>query len=202
MSENFTFRPKSSANQVKLVNQLERQFHTITQLLYTTNVPGALLDRQVLPYIADDVIFKDPWQEGGDKKLYRIGMKGFHNMFHFTFDTFQLNVKLNDDGTTGRCIVDGIMNLQQFSWIYTYPLRSIFVYEFRLLNTDNIDDPKFEIFRHEEMWSFADMIDGIPGIGWMYKNLFRRSFGYFFVALSALSCVVHDRFIQTTKKRE
>ncbi|CAF0981813.1 unnamed protein product [Adineta ricciae] len=202
MSENFTFRPKSSANQAKLVNQLERQFHTITQLLYTTNVPGALLDRQVLPYIADDVIFKDPWQEGGDKKLYRIGMKGFHNMFHFTFDTFQLNVKLNDDGTTGRCIVDGIMNLQQFSWIYTYPLRSIFVYEFRLLNTDNIDDPKFEIFRHEEMWSFADMIDGIPGIGWMYKNLFRRSFGYFFVALSALSCVVHDRFIQTAKKRE
>ena len=73
-------------------------------------------------------------------------------MFHFTFDTFQLHVKLNDDGTTCRCIVDGIMNLQQFSWIYTYPLRSIFVYEFRLLNTDNIDDPKFEIFRHEEMW--------------------------------------------------
>lgn len=76
MSENFTFRPKSSANQVKLINQLERQFHTITQLLYTTNVPGALLDRQVLPYIADDVIFKDPWQEGGNKQLYRIGMKG------------------------------------------------------------------------------------------------------------------------------
>ncbi len=77
---------------------------------------------------------------------------GFHNMFYFTFDTFQLNVKLNDDGMTGRCIVDGIMNLQQFSWIYTYPLRSIFVYEFRLLNSQNVDEPQFEIFRHEEMW--------------------------------------------------
>ena len=52
---------------------------------------------------------------------------------------------------TGRCIVDGIMNLQQFSWIYTYPLRSIFVYEFRLLSP-NTDEPQFEIFRHEEMW--------------------------------------------------
>jgi hypothetical protein len=77
---------------------------------------------------------------------------GFHNMFYFTFDTFQLNVKLNDDEITGRCIVDGIMNLQQFSWIYTYPLRSIFVYDFRLLNNQNSDDPQFEIFRHEEMW--------------------------------------------------
>ncbi|UJR15820.1 hypothetical protein I4U23_002749 [Adineta vaga] len=202
MSETLTFRSKSAANQAKLISQLERQFDTITQLLYTTNIPSPVLDRQVLPYIADDIIFKDPWQEGGNKQLYRIGMKGFHNIFHFTFDTFQLNVKLNEDGMTGRCIVDGIMNLQQFSWIYTYPLRSIFVYEFRLLNCQNIDEPQFEIFRHEEMWSFADMIDGIPGVGWMYKNLFRRSFGYFFVAVSALSCVIHDRFIQTNKKKQ
>ena len=110
-------------------------------------------------------------------------------------------MKLNDDGLTGRCIVDGIMNLQQFSWIYTYPLRSIFVYEFRLTNTENPDDLKFEIFRHEEMWSFADMIDAIPGVGWAYKNLFRRSFGYFFVGVSALSCMIHNKFVNTTKKK-
>lgn len=127
---------------------------------------------------------------------------GFHNMFYFTFDTFQLNVKMNDDGLTGRCIVDGIMNLQQFSWIYTYPLRSIFVYEFRLLNTDNPNDIKFEIYRHEEMWSFADMIDAIPGVGWVYKNLFRRSFGYLFVGVSALTCIIHDRFANTLKKKD
>jgi hypothetical protein len=152
MSENFITRSKSPATQTKLISQLERQFNTITQLLYTTSVPGALLDRQVLPYIANDVVFKDPWQEGGSKQLYRIGMKGFHNMFYFTFDTFQLNIKLNDDDMTGRCIVDGIMNLQQFSWIYTYPLRTIVVYDFRLLNNQNSDEPQFEIFRHEEMW--------------------------------------------------
>jgi hypothetical protein len=86
-------------------------------------------------------------------------------MFHFTFDILQLHVKLNDDGVTGRCIVDGIMNLQQFAWIYTYPLRSIFVYEFRLLNTQNGDDPQFEIFRHEEMW-------------FVHPTLFSRSFNH------------------------
>jgi hypothetical protein len=76
MSESLPIRSRNSANQTKLISQLERQFHTITQLLYTTSVPGALLERQVLPYIANDIVFKDPWQEGGSKELYRIGMKG------------------------------------------------------------------------------------------------------------------------------
>jgi hypothetical protein len=152
MSDILLLRSKNPTIQSKFINQLEREFTTIVQLLYTTSVPSALLERQVLPYIAKNIIFKDPWQEGCGKELYRIGMKGFHNMFHFTFDAFQLNIKLNNDGKTGRCIVDGIMNLQQFSWIYTYPLRSILVYEFRLLNNQNSDEPQFEIFRHEEMW--------------------------------------------------
>jgi hypothetical protein len=152
MSDILLLRSKNPTIQSKFINQLEREFTTIVQLLYTTSVPSALLERQVLPYIAKNIIFKDPWQEGCGKELYRIGMKGFHNMFHFTFDAFQLNIKLNNDGKTGRCIVDGIMNLQQFSWIYTYPLRSILVFEFRLLNNQTIDEPQFEIFRHEEMW--------------------------------------------------
>ena len=76
MSEGLGTSWQSSANRTKLIQQLERQFHTITQLLYTTSVPGAALDQLVLPYIADDVVFKDPWQEGGNKQLYRIGMKG------------------------------------------------------------------------------------------------------------------------------
>jgi hypothetical protein len=46
------------------------------------------------------------------------------------------------------------------------------------------------------------MIDGIPAVGWLYKNIFRRGFGYFFVGLSAVSCVIHDRFIQTSKKKQ
>ena len=58
------------------ISALENRFRIITDLLYTTSVPGDILEQKVLPFIADDVIFKDPWQEGGNKKLYRIGMKG------------------------------------------------------------------------------------------------------------------------------
>ena len=219
MSDISSFRSKNPNIQSKFINQLEREFSTIVQLLYTTNVPGPVLDRQVLPYITEKITFKNPWQEAVGKEFYRLGMKGLHNFFHYTFDTFQLNVKLNDDGRTGRCIVDGIMNLRQFSWIYTYPLRSILIFEFRLLNNFTVNEPQFEIFRHEEMWfvpflitfllirmshfrSFSDMIDAIPGVGWMYKNFFRRGFGYFFVGMSALSCLLHDRIIQSMKKKE
>lgn len=78
---------------------------------------------------------------------------GFHNMMHFDWETYQIGVKLNaPDGATGRCIVDGMMWLKQFSWIYTFPLRSIIVYDFRVLQADGPDGPKFEIFRQEEMW--------------------------------------------------
>ena len=162
MSDILLFRSKNPTIHSKFVSQLEGEFSTIVQLLYTSNVPGPLLDRQVLPYVSKNIIFKDPWQENSGKELYRLGMKGFHNMFHFTFDTFQTNVKLNDDGKTGRCIVDGIMNLKQFSWIYTYPLRSILIFEFRLLNNQTVDEPLFEIFRHEEMWC---VISPLPILG-------------------------------------
>jgi hypothetical protein len=46
------------------------------------------------------------------------------------------------------------------------------------------------------------MIDAIPGIGWFYKNIFRRGFGYFFVGISALSCFLHDSLVQSMKKKE
>lgn len=58
------------------ISALENQFRIITDLLYTTSVPNEILEQKVLPFIADEIIFKDPWQEGGNKNLYRIGMKG------------------------------------------------------------------------------------------------------------------------------
>ena len=66
--------------------------------------------------------------------------------------------------------------------------------------SDVLDD-LWEIHR-VHFRSFGDMIDAIPGIGWMYKNLFRRGFAYFFVGISALSCSLHDSLIQSMKKKE
>jgi hypothetical protein len=59
-----------------LIQKLEKKFAQINNLLYTTSVPNDELETKVLPFIADDVIFKDPWQEGGNKNFYQIGMKG------------------------------------------------------------------------------------------------------------------------------
>jgi len=191
----------NSSDKAALIHLLEQKFATINELLYTTSVSCDELEEKVLPYIADDVVFKDPWQEGGDKKLYGIGMKGFHNMLNFTFDTYQVGVRLNDDSATGRCIVDGMMNLRQFSWIYTFPLRTVIIYDFRLLDSPTLDGPQFEIFHQEEMWSYADMIDGIPGVSWVYTNLFRPAFGHLFVGVSYLSCVVKDFLADMSKKR-
>lgn len=157
MSDISSFRSKNSTIQSKFINQLEREFSNLVQLLYTSSVPGPLLERQVVPYLAKNIHFKGPLQENNGKELYRVSIKGFHNLLHFTFDTFQLNIKLNDDGRTGRCIVDGIINIKQFSWLYTYPLRTMLVFEFRLLNNQTIDEPQFEIFRHEEMWFVSSM---------------------------------------------
>ncbi len=74
-------------------------------------------------------------------------------MCHFTFDILQIGVKLNKDGLTGRCMVDGVMLIQLLSCIsFIYPLRSIIVYDFRLLHNNSEDEPQFEIFHQQEMW--------------------------------------------------
>lgn len=164
MSDNST--PKHLEDP-DLVPRLKAKFKELNDLLYTTSVPNHRLEKEVLPYIADDVRFRDPWQEGGDKRLYAIGMKGFHNMLRFEFNTYQVGVQLeavhDGEGTTaggkrvyaqGRCIIDGVMQLQQFAWLYTFPLRTIVVYRFRLLSPlgRGVGEPRFEIYSQEEMW--------------------------------------------------
>ncbi|WNG50614.1 hypothetical protein F0U60_45680 [Archangium minus] len=170
-----------------LIQSLEERFRRITELLYDTRVPADVLDEEVLPFLAEDVSFTDPWQRGAGRETYRRGAAGFHCMFSFDFDITQLNVQLEEGGLKGRAIVDGVMNLKQFSWLYTYPLRTILVYDFTLLApTSPGGDFKPLIHAHEEMWSFGDMIAAVPGVGWVYKNLFRRGFSYGFLAASAL----------------
>lgn len=71
-------RPLSDAD---LIQKLEKKFREINDLLYTTSVPNEDLEEKVLPYVAKDVIFRDPWQEGGNKTFYSIGMKGNDTLF-------------------------------------------------------------------------------------------------------------------------
>jgi hypothetical protein len=76
MSELRAKFEKNPAAEKEFLNQLKEQFTTINQLLYTTSVPADIIEQKVMPYMAEDVVFTDPWQEGGPKENYRIGMKG------------------------------------------------------------------------------------------------------------------------------
>jgi hypothetical protein len=163
------------------ISYLENKFSELTYLLYDTEVPLCDLSEKVYPYMSEDVVFKDPWQVTKGKRRYMNGGDGFHCGINFTFDIYQLSVKMNEqDPMKGRCLVDGTMNLDQLRAVlripYTYPLRTQLVYEFEL-NPD--DETKFLITVHEEMWSFADMLFNLPlGVGWMYDK-FRIIMGHY-----------------------
>ncbi len=149
---------EAQQSKILLQHKLATKLSTITNLLYDTEVTPETLVRQVRNHLADDIYFKDPWQEGGGVDRYILGMKGFHAMLNFTFNTYQVGVTLEEKKSgqhfrEARAMIDGVMNLQQFSWIYTYPLRTILVYKLRVY-----DDEHFEIYRHEEMWSFGGIL--------------------------------------------
>jgi hypothetical protein len=171
--------------ELALIQQLEERFRRMTLLLYDTSVPARVLDEEVVPFLAEDVSFTDPWQRGAGRETYRRGAVGFHCMFSFDFDIHQLNVQLEEGHEKGRAIVDGVMNLKQFSWLYTYPLRTILVFDFTLVRTPE-GDVRPLVHTHEEMWSFGDMIAAVPGVGWVYTKLFRKGFSYGFLAASAI----------------
>jgi hypothetical protein len=176
--------PQGNAER-ELIQRLEARFRRMTETLYDTSVPPRVLEEEVLPFIGENITFKDPWQQGTGRETYRRGAAGFHCMFSFDFDIFQLNVQLEEGLRGGRAIVDGIMNLRQFSWLYTYPLRTILVYDFSLVGS-SVADLKPVVHTHEEMWSLGDMIAAVPGVGRFYKNVFRKGFSYGFLAASAL----------------
>lgn len=176
---------KTDARDPALIEQLEQRVRRISQLLYDTSISEEVLDQEVIPWLAEDVTFTDPWQQGAGRDTYRRGAAVFHQLLRFDFEVFQLNVQLDEEARTGRAIVDGVMNLRQFSWLYVFPLRTILVYEFSLLDQP-IGEVTFLIRTHEEMWSVGDMIEALPGVGWFYGKVFRKAFRHGFLGAGAL----------------
>jgi hypothetical protein len=171
-----------------LIHQLEAHFRRLTRALYDTDVPAPEVDAQVLPYLDPQVSFVDPWQHGVGVAKYRLGLAGFHTMLKFHFELAQLNVTYEPSTRSGRALVDGIMQLKLLEPLHVYPLRTILVFDFVVSDEGGEGrEPKFLIRAHEEMWSFADMIAAVPGIGWAYRNLFRPGFARGFLAASWLT---------------
>lgn len=160
----------------------EDHFRRLSELLYDTDVPLSRLDTEVTPYLDEHVTFVDPWQKGGGIADYRTGLAGFHAMLSFTLDITQVAVTADDEG--GRAIVDAVMHLRPVKQLPSYPLRTILTYRFRRTSGEGVP---FKITHHEEMWSFGDMIQALPGAGVIYDRLFRRAFAKLFLGASRLS---------------
>ncbi len=167
-----------------LIRKLEERFRQLSLLLYDTSVDPARADVEVAPLLDDEVRFTDPWQEASGRAKYRLGLAGFHALFRFTLQIAQVSVQLAEDGAGGRAIVDGVMNLQPLGPRFTYPLRTILVYDFAL--SGGGAQPRISIRTHEEMWSIADMIAALPAVGWFYRRIFRPGFSRGFLAASWL----------------
>jgi hypothetical protein len=174
-------------DRARLVHALEEKFRRLTHLLYDTSVRPADLDREISPYLADDVRFRDPWQGEAGREKYRLGAAGFHAMFRFRFELYQLHVHLEPDGRTGRALADGVMHLKPIRFLPSYPLRTILAYRFEVTAPDAARGPELLIHDHEEMWSLADMIEAVPGLGWFYGRVFRPAFSRGFLTASKLS---------------
>jgi hypothetical protein len=170
-----------------LIRELEERFRHLTDLLYDTRVSPQQLEDQVLPLLAEQVTFKDPWQVGVGRDKYTVGMKGFHAMFDFRFEFHQVGVALDARATGGRALVDGVMHLRQSSRVFTYPLRTILRYDFTLAPHGEAAVPLLQITAHEEMWSLGDMIESLPVVGRIYAGAFRPAFARGFLAASRLA---------------
>jgi len=170
-----------------LIRGLEDRFRRLTHLLYDTSVSALDLDQEITPFLANDVRFTDPWQGEVGIEKYRLGAAGFHCMFRFHFELFQLHVHLEPDGRRGRALADGVMHLRPIRALPSYPLRTILAYEFDVIEPDAKGGPRFLIRTHEEMWSLADLIEAIPVVGWFYDRVFRSWFSKGFLLASRLS---------------
>jgi hypothetical protein len=166
---------------------LRDRFVELTGLLYDTRVPLGVLDREVMPLIAPDIEFVDPWVHTSGKGIFRRGLRGFHCSFLFDFTILQAAVELDARGVTGRAIVDGVMNLRSLRF-YTYPLRTTLVYDFTMAAGGRT----FLVTRIDEMWSLGDLLNNLPVLGRLY-DVGRRGWGLFFAGAFTASCAVVTR---------
>ncbi|HRI65574.1 MAG TPA: hypothetical protein PK156_15100 [Polyangium sp.] len=171
----------------KIVDQLRNHFARFTRILYDTSVPMDVVTREIFPYLSSNVEFLDPLVRVRGWRTFEKGRRGFHCTFKFDFDIAQVGIQLDERGERGRAMVDGIMNLRSLI-IYTYPLRTMLVYDFELKS----EEPGLTITRIEELWSFGDLIANVPMVGGLYDAA-RRANGHLILGLFGLSCAIAKR---------
>ncbi len=139
------------------------------------------------PSLGPDIEFVDPWVLLCGRNKFETGLRGFHCVIRFDFEIRELAIRLDERADAGRALVDGVMNLRQIP-LYTYPLRTILVYDFALT-----EDGGLQIKRLEEMWSFGDMVERAPFlVGRFYDAVFRPAAVRVLTALFRLACALFE----------
>lgn len=179
--------PRSARGGPEVDAWLRERFTRLTHLLYDTQVPLDVLEREVIPLLSPDIEFLDPWVHIRGRDVFRAGLRGFHCVIDFDFDIRQVAVQRDFGGERARVIVDGTMHLRQLQ-VYTYPLRTTLVFDARLAD----DARSFEIERLDEMWSLGDLFANVPVAGGLY-DAGRRAWGRFFTGAFRLGCAIATR---------
>lgn len=189
-------KTKTATPQALSIDQLDARFRELTLLMYDTSVPIPILKERVHPHLAPDIEFIDGILTATGAAKFKTGLSGFHCVFFFDFDIFQSSVKLSADGSSGRAMVDGVMNLRTVPG-YTYPLRTILVYDFVLLDGGT----RFQITRQEEMWSYGDLLENAPLIGRLFQAG-RRIAGYFFTGFFWLGATLRKHQALPSRRQQ
>ncbi|KAF0974867.1 hypothetical protein FDP41_006341 [Naegleria fowleri] len=165
---------------------LEKRFSSLTHLIYNTQTKVQDLDEHVAPFLDEHVSYEDPFQFVSGKNTVLTQLKGCHLSMFFESKIEQLDIQMKENQEGGRVLIDAWMNMNQFKWIIgTFPIRTILVYDFVMIN----EGSSFLITNLKEMWSLGDVIEQIPFIGWCF-NLFRHGGGWFFTFFFFLCSVV------------
>ncbi|KYF60959.1 hypothetical protein [Sorangium cellulosum] len=160
---------------------LEKRFGRLARLMYDTSVPLATIEKEVHPYLAPGIEFVNPWRHVRGVETYRVDLSGSRGSARFDLDISQMSVRLSEPRHAGRALVDGTLYLRLFPRC-AVPVRMILSYDFDMIEGGE----SFQITRHEEMWSFGDILRSAPLIGRAY-DVFRSCSGYLFTGAVLLS---------------
>lgn len=167
--------------------ELEKRFTRLLHIAYNTSVPVSTLQEEVYPYLAPDIELLSPWLHVRGAETYKVGLSGARLGPPVALDVVQLSARFREKRDAGRVFVDAVLKIRLLPG-YTLPLRTFLTLDFVLTECGE----SFQITRHEEMWSFADILHNAPLAGRWYETL-RAFSGYVVTGALYLACAFGGR---------
>lgn len=183
MATMATFRPFTNPVLPPLgPAEIEKRFTRLLLLAYDTSVPIATLQQEVYPYLAPDIELVSPWLRLRGAETYKVGLSGARLGPRVALDVVQLSACVCDERAAGRVLVDAVLKIRLLP-VGTFPVRTVLTFDFVMTECGE----SFQITRHEEIWSFADLLQNARLAGRWYDAL-RAFSGYVVTGALYLAC--------------